>query len=82
MLKVFRKIPSHYPKAWVTGILLWLASLIGMALAALCLLINWQLGYYIAFALVGAGVIAFMGCIVWFFLERLTGRVTPWRREA
>ena len=79
MLRLLNKIPSHYSRAAVAAVLLWLSALVGIGLAGICLLAKWKFGYGIVFVLVGACVLGFMGCVLWLFIERLTGRVTPWR---
>ena len=80
MISLLNKIPAHYPKPWVVGILLWCAGLPAMGVAALCSLAGWEIGYFIAFGVLFLVVISFMACVAWFIVETVTGRVTPWRR--
>jgi hypothetical protein len=80
--RLLTKIPGHLPKAWVTGMLLWCAAL---ALGALCVifgLLHWHTALMAVLALMWFIFFGFMGCIVWFMVERMFGRVTPWRRQA
>jgi len=80
MLKILEKIPSRYPRAWVFSFLLWLGALISMGLGALSMLAVWPLGISIAFGLTGVCVTGLMGCVIWYFVELVIGRITPWRR--
>jgi len=82
MLRLLNRIPAHYPRSVVIAALLWFSALLGMGLAWLCLLTDWQFGYYIVFILIGACALCFMGCVVWSLIERLTGQITPWRGDA
>lgn len=80
MLAILDKIPAHYPKAWVIGILLWCAGVVAMGLAILFLLAGWQAAYFVAFGLLGLLVLCFMGCIATLFIQSIIGRITPWRK--
>jgi hypothetical protein len=80
MLAILNKIPAHYPKAWVMGILIWCAAAVVMGVAVLFLLAGWQAAYFAAFGLLGLLMLGFMGCIAWFFVQSIFGRVTPWRQ--
>ena len=65
--------------AWVAGILLWFVTLGLTLLAGICLALDWRIGYFICFALIVLSILASFVCVGWFFFERITGRVTPWR---
>jgi hypothetical protein len=80
LLKILNKIPGHYPRAWVFCFLLWLGGMIGMAIAAISMLAAWWFGIDAAFVLTGVCMTGFLGCVIWYFVERVSGRITPWRR--
>lgn len=80
MLTLLNKIPSHWPKAWVTAVLLWCVGVIVMGAAALCSLVGWDFGFTLAFGAMFLIVVSFMGCAVWLMVEMVLRRITPWRR--
>ena len=82
MRRLLDRIPPHLPRAWVTGILLWVAGAAGMAVAVACGMLGWKPGFAAASAFIAFCVFGFMACVVWFLFEKLAGRVTPWRRIA
>ena len=79
---MFAKIPGHLPKAWVTGLLLWCFGALLFVPGVIFGLLHWQTALLAVLALMFLAFLCFMGCIVWFMVERMLGRVTPWRRHA
>ncbi|HEV2622039.1 MAG TPA: hypothetical protein VGU65_08120 [Frateuria sp.] len=75
-------IPGHLPKAWVTGLLLWCVEALLFVPGIVFALLHWQPALLAVLALMFLAFLCFMGCIVWFMVERMLGRVTPWRRHA
>ncbi|MGO1001372.1 hypothetical protein [Lysobacter sp. CA196] len=80
MLKILDKIPGHYPRAQIFCFLFWLGAMISMAIAAISMLAAWRLGIGAAFVLTGICATGLLGCVIWYFVELVTGRITPWRR--
>ena len=81
MHSLLNKIPAHYPRAWVIGVLLWFAGLLIVGVALLCQLTGWRLGYLVALGSLFVIAVCFMGCVAWHTVEADLGRVTPWRRR-
>ena len=73
------RIPDDAPKPWVLGILIWIVVAMLMPLAALFLYLEWRGPYLVLFWFMFALVLCFMGCVLWFMVEFLTGRRTTWR---
>jgi hypothetical protein len=78
---LLNRIPSHLPKAWVTGILLWLTCFPLMALGILFGKMHLHSALVVVLATLFFVFLCFMGCILWFCIERIAGRVTPWRKQ-
>lgn len=76
---LFDKIPSHLPRAWVAGVLLWCAALMSVGAAIICKLAGSYPGFLIAFGVTFLFGVGFMLCGIWLIVEKAIGRVTPWR---
>jgi hypothetical protein len=75
------KIPGHLPRAWVTGMLLWCAALVLSVPCTIFGVLHWHSAFITVLALMFLAFFGFMGCILWFMVERMLGLVTPWRRR-
>ena len=80
--RLLAKIPSHLPRAWVTGILFWYAALVLMVPGTIFGVLHWHTAFMTVLALIFLIFFGSMGCVLWFMVERMFGRVTPWRRQA
>jgi hypothetical protein len=80
--RLLAKMPGHLPKAWVTGILLWCAALVLMVPGTIFGVLHWYAALMTVLALMFLVFFGLLGCILWFAIERMFRRVTPWRRRA
>lgn len=78
VIALFDKIPAHFPKALVFGVLWWILAAVLIGLAVLCHWVGFRVGYFVWFALLLVCIMAMFVCGLWFVMERVTGRVTPW----
>ena len=81
-LKLDRWIAEGAPAFWVLGISI---LLVGVALRLMSLLfdfLEWRIAALVTLWAVGALVVCFVGCGIWFVFEALTAkeRPTPWRK--
>jgi hypothetical protein len=44
--------------------------------------LHWHTAFMTVLALIFLIFFGSMGCVLWFMVERMFGRVTPWRRQA
>jgi hypothetical protein len=79
---MFAKIPGRLPKAWVTGLLLWCFEALLFVPAVVFGLLHWHAALLAVLGVMFLAFLCFIGCIVWFLVERMLGRVTPWRQHA
>ncbi|WP_036549751.1 hypothetical protein [Nitrincola lacisaponensis] len=77
--RMSRMIPDNAPKPFVLGILLWFIAAALMLLAFGLTQLDWTALYKVVFSLMLLVIIGFMACVVWFLVELITGRKTPWR---
>jgi hypothetical protein len=80
--RLLAKIPAHLPKAWVMGILLWCLGLALMVPGTIFGVLHWHAALMTILSLMFIVFVGFMVCILWLMVERMFGRVTPWRRHA
>ena len=80
--RLLAKIPGHLPRAWVTGIMLWCLGLVLFMPAIVFGKLHWHAAFMTVFALMFLVGFGFIGCVLWLAIERVFGRVTPWRRHA
>ena len=78
-IPILSRIPAHYPMAWVVGIMLWCGMALLMAIAVLCIWLGWHVAYFIVFFIMFLLTLGGFGCGLWFMVERISGRITPWR---
>lgn len=77
--RIDARIPDNAPKPWVIGLLLWLAVAALMPLAIMFIYLEWRGPYLVLFWFMFALVLCFLGCVLWFFVEFITGRRSTWR---
>ena len=77
-----RWISEGAPAFWVLGISMLLSAGVLRLLSALFVYLEWRIAAQIAFWMVGALVVCFVACGLWFVFDALTAaRPTPWRRK-
>jgi hypothetical protein len=77
------KILGRLPRMWVFGVIAGLSALSFLvALLATFDSARWAIAFELAFAGLGASILWFLACVLIFFLELITGAVTPWRSDA
>jgi hypothetical protein len=77
--RIDARIPSDAPKPWVIGILIWFGIAALMPVAILFIYLEWRGPYLALFWFMFVLVLCFLGCVLWFFVEFLTGRRGTWR---
>jgi hypothetical protein len=76
-----RWISEGAPAFWVLGISMLLSAAVLRLLSVVFVYFRWQIPALIAFWMVGALVVTFVGCGIWFVFDALTAaRPTPWRK--
>jgi len=75
------KIPDNAPRPFVLGLILWLIVAALMSLAFLLSQLRWMGLYQIVFTVIFVLSLGFLGSVVWFLIESITGRKTPWRQR-
>ncbi|HUN68234.1 MAG TPA: hypothetical protein VMU46_05515 [Burkholderiales bacterium] len=80
-LQVDRWIAEGAPAFWVIVILLLLAGAAAGMLAALFVFLEWRIPALVASWAIGALVVCFVGCGIWFVVDALTAKERPvrWR---
>lgn len=73
------RIPGDAPKPWVIGILIWLGIGALVPLALLFIYLEWRGPYLAVCWIMFALGVCFLVCVLWFFVELLTGRRSTWR---
>lgn len=80
-LQLDRWISEGAPAFWVLGISMLLCAAALRMLSALFVFLEWRIPALVTFWAVGALVVSFVGCGLWFVYDALTAsRPTPWRK--
>ena len=80
-LQLDRWISDGAPAFWVLGISMLLCAGALRLLSVLFVYLGWRIPAQVAFWGVGALVVCFVGCGLWFVFDALTARrPTPWRK--
>ena len=75
-----RWISEGAPAFWVLGISMLLCAAVLRMFSGVFMFLEWRIAALIAFWMIGALVVAFVGCGIWFVFDALTAaRPTPWR---
>jgi len=76
------RISARLPKMWVLGVIACVSALLFAAALVAFDSARWAIAYEFAFAGLGASILWFLACVLIYFLELITGAVTPWRSDA
>jgi hypothetical protein len=79
-LQLDRWIAEGAPAFWVLGISMLLAGAVLRMLSFVFVYLGWRIPALMAFWAIGALVVCFVGCGIWFVVDALTAkdRPTPW----
>ena len=80
-LQLDRWISDGAPAFWVLGISMLFCAAALRLLSLLFVYLGWRIPALLTFWAVGALVVGFVGCGIWFVFDALTAsRPTPWRK--
>ena len=76
------KILDRLPRMWILGVIACLSALSFLVALAAFDSARWAIAFEFAFAGLGASILWLLACVLVYFLELITGAVTPWRSDA